>query len=929
MIPRVALLLFLLAASSGVRGVQGEEIYSQETCSLCHIRQSVFFDERFALPKEIDRFDEERVCASCHNGSVRDSRDSLWRGAQHPAAVPGGQKPGRKRCSGCHTPHGKGGWDVLAGTQVSLRRGGDAVCTGCHGGYASGSKGIHRTGFPGGGCRECHRAHGGIGKNLLRESGDALCFRCHPAMRAERGEGHPLSDLSTKSSGGKSLPRCTSCHPVHQEKDQREWTTQQCRACHAMPSPKSGEGANPHPAEAECLSCHAFHANRATGGKGLRGKDMRPETLCGTCHVRHVAESVGKGREKATHVTRRSDGGEDLCLRCHRVHGGSPGTRLLASAKPYSCLDCHERQNTISETAGIILSHPVFERVEKGRLAETVRQRGILLGPAGEIVCGTCHLVHRAMPATPLLARGFEKAESCLWCHKTMRGKDHLPAGKSMKGAECETCHMIHGKPVVDGRDPWETVCSSCHERKQGHPPAAEDRSVSRPPGLPGFDAKGRKVSIGGGISCPTCHETHGRPATGKRLRKDYVPSAFLCSACHKEKEAVALTPHDLRGIAGNSICEPCHLPHGGSSPWMWGLKAAPGDKGKEACRSCHKEKGMASPMADGGHPVNVIVPRPLPNEFPLYGEGGKKIPKGVMTCPTCHEVHGTGIIPLGGSGTGKLLRPPSKREGAGSEKEDPCLPCHTGKGIAHGKSTCLSCHPQHRERKVEEACRECHPARPGGMARIHEAGGKGCAACHPMHDQKTRVAAEGRCLSCHQREERIRGTPHAGTGKGTCAPCHPAHEDPVPFQENRKPWEETFPPDLACLRCHNPDGTGTVPMWTEHPKKRKKVATSYGATVTMESPIPMISRMREGSRPLFPLFDEAGAKSQSGRMGCLTCHDPHAGTIIKREEEKRTASGYLRDPSGIFLADVCANCHRGEAGDHVRKFHRLPRKTD
>ncbi len=928
MMRRIAVPLLLLAAWSGATGVRGEEIYSQETCSLCHIRQSIFFDGTFALPKEIRKFDEERACLSCHNGTVRDSRDSLWRGAQHPAAVPGGKNPGTKICSGCHTPHGKGGWDVLAGTQVSLRNGGDAVCTGCHGGYASGSKGIHGSGFPKGGCGECHRAHGGAGKSLLRESGDALCVRCHPAMLAERGSGHPANGTSARSSGGKSLPRCSSCHPVHQEKDPRDWLAQKCRACHAPDPADASEGIHRHPSNAECLSCHTFHANRGGDGKGLRGRDMRPETLCGTCHAGHVADSVSGGREKATHVSRRIGGGEDLCLECHRVHGAAPGTRLLATSKPYSCLDCHERQNTIREAAGIVLSHPVFERVEKGRLAETVRQRKIFLGPAGEIVCGTCHLLHGAVPSTPLLAPGFEKAESCLWCHETMRGKNHLPAGKSGTGAECETCHTIHGRPGEDGGDPWENVCSSCHEKRQGHPPAAEDRTVTRPPGLPGFDVKGRKVSVGGGISCPTCHETHGRPVAPKRLRKDYVPSAFLCSACHRDKESVVLTPHDLRGIIGNSICEPCHLPHGGDAPWMWGMKTDPGEKGKEACRSCHRPTGMATPVQDGGHPVNVVVPRPIPDGFPLYGENGKTIPKGVMTCPTCHEVHGTGIIPSGGTGTGKLLRP-GETGGALQGKEYPCVPCHPGTEIVHGNVGCRSCHPQHRERKREDTCRECHPARAEGMAPVHEAGGALCGSCHPMHDRKPEEDPEGRCVSCHHKEERIRGTVHAAAGDGSCAPCHPAHRNPAPYQEKRKPWEESFPPDLVCLRCHNEDGTGKVLEWTEHPKKRKKVATTYGATVTMETPILMVSRLKEGGRPLFPLFDEADAKSQSGRMGCLTCHDPHAGTIMKEKGEKRSASGYLRDPSGIFLAEICTPCHRGTAGEHVRKFHLLPRKSD
>jgi predicted CXXCH cytochrome family protein len=459
--------------------------------------------------------------------------------------------------------------------------------------------------------------------------------------------------------------------------------------------------------------------------------------------------------------------------------------------------------------------------------------------------------------------------------------------------------------------------------------PFAEDREISRPSEMPVFDSKGRIVSVGGGISCPTCHDPHGRPPRGKRLRKKYLSAGFLCSACHKDKETIALTPHDLREIAGKSICEPCHLPHGGETSRMWGLKKESDDQGKEACRSCHKENGMASPVPEKGHPVNMIVPRPLPETFPLFGSTGERRSKGVLTCSTCHEVHGTGIIPQAGTGTGKLLRFTGTREGGDPVERNPCLPCHARKRSTHGNATCLSCHPPHQERKESEACQKCHPAKPGGMAKGHEAAGKGCADCHPLHDGKPKMAAEDRCVTCHPGAKKVRGTSHARMGEGTCAPCHPAHEDPPLSQEKRKPWDEVFPPDLACLRCHNPKGMGPAPTWMEHPKRKRKVPTTYGATVTMESPISMVGRIKEVGAPLFPLFDDTGAKSLAGKMGCLTCHDPHAGTTMKEKENMRSASGYLRDPSGMFLADVCAPCHGGESAEYIRKFHELPRKTE
>jgi hypothetical protein len=83
-----------------------------------------------------------------------------------------------------------------------------------------------------------------------------------------------------------------------------------------------------------------------------------------------------------------------------------------------------------------------------------------------------------------------------------------------------------------------------------------------------------------------------------------------------------------------------------------------------------------------------------------------------------------------------------------------------------------------------------------------------------------------------------------------------------------------------------------------------------------------MTGKHREGGKPLFPLFDEAGKASMVGRMGCLTCHDPHAGG--KGDGDARPRA-YLRDPSLVFLSEMCGSCHRNEGADRVKMFHNRP----
>ncbi len=360
----------------------------------------------------------------------------------------------------------------------------------------------------------------------------------------------------------------------------------------------------------------------------------------------------------------------------------------------------------------------------------------------------------------------------------------------------------------------------------------------------------------------------------------------------------------------------------------MWGLSTEDADGGAAACRSCHREKGMGSPVPPGGHPVDVLIPRPAPDTFPLFGAAGARARNGMITCATCHEVHGTGFVPLG-QGTGMLLRAAAEQAEGDVGRNIACLPCHQGKQARHGQADCIWCHPPHEEPKPGPDCRACHTMSGKGTARAHAERQLECGACHRMHVAKEKSPPEGTCLGCHPKNAKVVGTSHAKMEGGPCGTCHPAHEDPENKPLNRHLWEELFVPDLPCQRCHRDEGPASAIERGEHPKNRKKVPTSYGAVVTLETPIVILARRQEGGVPLFPLFDESGGKSQSGRMGCLTCHDPHAGTIMTNGDNARSASGYLRDPSGVFLAEVCAPCHRDSAGEHARKFHELPRKTD
>jgi len=912
-----ALLLALVLEGSGA----SRPTFDQENCSLCHIRDSVFFDPSFLTPGENNKFDEERICDSCHNGSVQDSRAVLWKGAQHPA-LPAG-KGGGRTCTACHSPHGKGGWGVLPGSGASLRNGGSAVCAGCHPDHAVNPGTLHAGRIGGAGCPDCHAAHGGSGKALLREAGSALCRRCHASNDPVRTGGHPLEGRMPGKDGAILLPGCLECHPVHRSGNGAKRSVDVCVSCHPRGRGNVGAVSASHPGGETCTTCHMFHAKAGEGGRAFRGKDIRPEALCRRCHASHWAADVKAGRSVGTHVTVVSAGGGEICSRCHRMHGAPEGASLLRSPKPYSCLECHEAQNTIREEGGLALAHPVFEKVPKGRLTETVREKSLVVGSSGEIVCRTCHKVHAAVKETPLLSPGTEKAESCFWCHPAMRGKSH---GGAAPGTvfQCFECHPVHGRKISGG-DPWRTLCRRCHPGTSQHRETSGGRDTGRGGDLPRFDPRGRKSPFGD-VTCPTCHESHGVGEGAKRVRESYRPNGFLCTACHMNKDTVVLTPHDLRGIAGNSVCEPCHLPHGGVSPWMWGPARGTGERGVESCRACHlagEGKGLGSRLPLGGHPTNIMASRPLPDRFPRIGPDGEASRTGVVSCPTCHDVHGSGSMPVG-RGVGKLLRR-SEATGSGDLRNAGICPeCHPGKARKHGSADCLTCHPPHADVERETSCRKCHPVGGGALfVRHREAGGGGCGTCHKVHGNGTKgERTEEPCYGCHPAARKIRETPHASQGKDACSACHPVHRNSPEPDIRPKLGEEIFRPDLPCLRCHRDGGEGQVPGRMKHPSHTREVPTSYGATVTLETPVTMLGRFKEGERPIFPLFVPSGSRSLSGVMGCLTCHDPHAGGT---RDGGSQANGYLRDPEFVFLSDMCAPCHRGENVDRVRNFHKTP----
>ncbi len=947
-------------------------MFREEKCAICHIYDSKYFDET-VIPEKDPLERERRMCFSCHLGAVDDLGKKLLAGSHHPtvSVMRKSLKTGRRRkvegCSVCHTPHTEIGWEGFAGTSLSIYMGGEKICVSCHTLYGDNGEGNHHKYGDKEACLTCHTMHGGWGKALLKDSYQRLCLRCHEPVKEmfEKGKGHPVGKvvrepvmiLGEERVGEPEVLNlsCSLCHDMHVEGSEKGLLSMDpeklCRSCHEgyVGSGTGMENNGNHPASVSCMECHEVHSYARKDEKGSA-------TLCLSCH----SDKSGGGEN---HPASKKAGGRFGCLGCHSLHRGVVGTSNLRKRNDTFCLECHEKYNTLNEKVSPPLSHPVFVEIADSKKRAGLQERGGVFGKFGEMICRTCHSVHRGEKKGLLIA---SSEVICAVCH----GKKEIVHGS--KDLSCAECHAPHGIRDVDSMsdsemNPVKFVCLKCHGEKSGHPEVIDVRGGSKEK-LPLFNNRGEEA-YKGYVTCPTCHDPHGGSENADLLRKPYEGVSFLCLSCHRDKEGITLTPHDLRFIVSENLCEPCHEPHFGGERFMWGMGEGDGKSMKEMlCISCHTPGGLAEPVDFGeGHPVDIIpsVKKGIP--LPFFDSFWRKNELGMVTCPTCHNVHGENISAIPDQRQGLLnLRYSFGDQEGFIERRNFCVICHVEKkGMKlgpHGKKRCEDCHMIHVSGKekgvppLPDLCVECHNDVPEREAFVFEILGKkkpedmhvsekavflmengrlgtdgvvSCPSCHDPHassadSKKSFVGGNpsAPCLLCHPEKAQLKGSPHDLDDENLCGECHGMCL--VKFTKNdMKEITEDFganPADAKCIFCHS--DFADEGFYFTHPKKVTPVKSSYGATVFVGSDVVMVSKLPGSSSVKYPLFDENGRMRESGTLGCRTCHDPHLENKI---EDKETY--FLRDSSGLFISYICLPCHGSDARDHVLKFHSLKRK--
>ncbi len=705
--------LGLLVALWPGQAPQARQPSAKRECAICHIMWLTDFkreDVQTLVPYEPrpvvatgrqDVVSTERMCFSCHDGFVLDSR-FVW--AERARLHPVGVKPssavqvplvdgkevlplnddGKIYCGTCHSAHGVEWENKESPIFLRAENINSGLCVLCHSNRAkgpmSGNHPLHsrpphspdvllaaggQLGDKGGViCQSCHRVHGSPQKKLLvlPLAGGRLCTACHADKNRIRGTPHDMGamnidDPNVRRETSAHAGVCSACHLPHKATGPRLWARPRpegmdmisslCRSCHDEQGPAHEKtiGSQSHPVDVSItrVGIRAELGRWRSRISWLSGLDeMVPLPLID---------------RRGNHARRD---GRVTCVTCHDPHRWAPpgGVPMPALADPRKvegdgrnsflrlphdgrnrlCSNCHRDKPAVAFS-----KHNLAITAAKARnvMGQTVAEAG---------ACSACHLPHngrgpRMWARVPGKAAGIEGL--CTSCHA-----EGLPAAKQQIGD--------HSHPVHVGLDRLPGAIR---------------------PGLPLFSRQGGRDPQGSEVDCATCHDPHVWDAAHPGSRAGADPEAEgdgrtsflrvaaaddspLCVRCHADKALVVGTEHDLRvtapaarngkqqTIAASGVCGQCHTPHAPlAEVRLWARPPGPGKDVQESlCRSCHRKAGLAGKKvpeelhhpprrvpANAGRWIGIRAQNRNP---PVFTVDGKRVPVGRITCPTCHDPH-------------------------------------------------------------------------------------------------------------------------------------------------------------------------------------------------------------------------------------------------------------------------------------------------
>lgn len=653
---------------------------------------------------------------------------------------------------------------------------------------------------------------------------------------------------------------------------------------------------------------------------------------CATCHVAWMADF--KREEAVTLIpyeprpmqeTGRQDvvSTERMCFSCH--DGFVLDSRFFWREKGHS------------HPVGVIPSDRVRIPTEEGKTI-------FPLNDDGKVYCGTCHSAHGVEwgnKISPVFLRIPNVDSSiCTTCHLDRKGetnghlnhpllKDVPKDGKQLQsdGAKfgkddkviCQSCHRVHGakeEKLLVRNNERSQLCGTCHSDKNRsstkggggytHPVNVVPKEAKVPED---FASAGSKFGPNQEVICQTCHAVHIAPTDKLLVLEQEQLKEGICLKCHDNKRTVLKYGHNLLAKSDQTaprektpsknlgVCGTCHNIHGGNGPKMWARALATGGNTVAGlCLSCHKRGGAAEKHTVGkySHPVGASLPSGAkPGDLPLFTGSGAKTHSatyGLVTCPTCHDVHGPASRlepqPAGRKergGEGKYLR-----MGEGNLTLL-CKRCHKDKwSISETKHDLF---PEKRGAQSLGVCSNCHQVHNGKGPRMWARDGdlnekdlgtlcKNCHVKDGVADKKT-IGSHSHPLGVSVKKAGIKVGPKGWTGEGDKKP-KPAL---LPLYDAQGKKLHDTEGDVGCATCHDP-----------HQWKSGEAGTSADAGGKEEG----------DARNSFLRIPAA----PDGEL-CITCH--RSKSTVRQTDHDLSVTAPQADNAlgeGVTQSGVCGQCH-------------------
>ncbi|MCU7925098.1 MAG: hypothetical protein KZQ97_01505 [Candidatus Thiodiazotropha sp. (ex Dulcina madagascariensis)] len=633
-------------------------------------------------------------------------------------------------------------------------------------------------------------------------------------------------------------------------------------------------------------------------------RDVAEKRECATCHIAWMADfkredvfTLIPNDPRPMQKTGRQDvvSIERMCFSCH--DGFALDSRFLWQGGH---------------------SHPVgVQPSDKVRIPTEDGKNIFPLNDAGNVYCGTCHSAHGIEwgdQLSPVFLRAKNVDSSlCVMCHTDREGetdghqnhplqkdvpkeaKGLLKAGSKFSQENkviCQSCHRVHAseeKKLLVKKNDRSQLCATCHTDKSAdsakkkskhftHPVGKAPKSASVPKR---FAKAGSKFGPNEEVICETCHRVH-HAASDKLvvLDRDNLKDG-ICVTCHENKRGILTNGHNMFKVRQKEMadaeisailgpCGACHNIHGGQGPKMWARAFdKKGDRTAGLCLSCHEKNHFAEEFTVGeySHPVGAALPKGVkkPKQLPLFtaaGESTTSTKRGLVSCPTCHDVHG-----------------PASRKGGSSP----------GKAGRKSKGKYL---------------------RIGEQDRLVL-----CKACH--QDKWSIINTK------HDMAKRKDGANANSTSLGVCGNCHVVHNGLGPRIWARDDISKQTDPTTLCKSCHAEGAMAEDKTVGEHSHPIGVPIEDAGIQVTKRGWVTQEGGKTKKAPASLPLYDAKGRKQKgSGLVGCGSCHDPHRWDSASAknaphpesiEEEGDARNSFLRvkaSPDG----QLCATCHRSKA---------------